>query len=267
MGISSKSESIPLAFWFRRIHSLTGFILTVYIIFHLFTNMQAAIPIGDNGQTFIRSVNAIHEIPFLNLVEIIIIAIPLALHALFGLKILMTAKANSYHFNRRSPYLPEYGRNHAYTWQRITSWILLILITFHVVQMRFYDAPLKTQAGYEVFVTQDLDLAPLISRLYADIVEKEGRLIAITKDFGTAEFLMVRETFKSPLNTVLYTTLVIAACFHGFNGLWTFLITWGVVMSESAQRIMLTGATFLMFLVAFFGLAAIYLTYWVNLAV
>lgn len=220
--------------------------------------MQAALPIGDDGQLFIRSVNAIHEIPFLNIVEILILAIPLAVHALFGLRILMTGQANSYGYDGRKPYLPEYERNHAYTWQRITSWILLVLIAFHVVHMRFVEAPLKTETGYTVFAIED----SLTKRLGAHVTE-DGRLEV--KDFGTAELLMVRETFKSPLMMVIYTILVLAACFHGFNGLWTFMITWGVVMSESAQRIALKFATFLMFLTAFFGLATIYLTYWVNL--
>lgn len=227
--------------------------------------MQAALPIGDDGQSFIQAVNAIHEIPFLTFVEILIIALPLAVHAIFGLRILMTGKANSYGYDGKAPYLPEYGRNRAYTWQRITSWILLVLIAFHVVQMRFIESPIKTQEGYTVLVTKDSGLATLAPRLHVEVMEKEGRLVALAKDFGTAELLMVRETFKSPLNMLLYTILVLAACFHGFNGLWTFMITWGVVMSESAQRIMLKGATFLMFLVAFFGLATIYLTYLVNL--
>jgi succinate dehydrogenase / fumarate reductase, cytochrome b subunit len=260
------SDGIPGAFWLRRIHSLAGFALTGYIVFHLFTNMQAALWIGGDGQGFIRSVNAIHEIPFLKVVEVLVIALPLAIHALVGFKILQTGKSNSYGYDGKSPYLPEYGRNRAYTWQRITSWLLLAGIAFHVIQMRFVDAPVKTgDAQYEVLITQDPGIATVASRLGVVLMEKEGRLAAVAKDFGTAELLMVRETFKSPLMILIYTILVLAACFHAFNGLWTFMITWGVVLSESAQRMMLKGTTFLMFLVTFFGLATIYLTYWVNL--
>lgn len=259
------TDVIPKNFWLRRLHSLTGFALTVYIVFHLFTNMQAALWIGDDGRAFIRSVNAIHEIPFLNLVEIMVIALPLAIHALYGLKILQTAKLNSYGYDGKNPYLPEYGRNRAYTWQRITSWILLAGIAFHVVQMRFVDAPIATHEGYTVLVTQDSGINSLAPRLNVRLEEKEGRLMALAKDFGTAELLMVRETFKSPLMMLIYTIFVLAACFHAFNGLWTFLITWGVVLSEQVQAAILKVTTFLMFLVTFFGLATIYLTYWVNL--
>lgn len=257
-------DAIPGAFWLRRAHSLAGLVLVVYIIFHLFTNMQAAF--FDDGRTFIRSVNAIHEIPLLNVVEILIIALPLAIHALFGIRILLTGKANSYGYDGKNPYLPEYGRNRAYTWQRITSWLLLAGIALHVVQMRFVDAPIKIgENQFEVLVTQDPGLATLAPRLGVELMEKERGFVAIAKDFGTAELLMVRETFKSPLMMLFYTIFVLAACFHAFNGLWTFMITWGVVLSEGAQAMMLKGATFLMFLVTFFGLSAIYLTYWVSL--
>ena len=58
----------------------------------------------------------------------------------------------------------------------------------------------------------------------------------MAKDFGTASVLAVRDTFKDPLYVGLYTIFVLAACFHGFNGLWTFCITWGVVLKVAAQQ-------------------------------
>ena len=79
--------------------------------------------------------------------------------------------------------------------------------------------------------------------------------------FGIAELLMVRDTFKSPLMILLYTGLVLAACFHGFNGLWTFMISWGITLTARSQRLMRTLATGLMVLVTFLGLAAIWGTY------
>jgi succinate dehydrogenase / fumarate reductase cytochrome b subunit len=76
---------------------------------------------------------------------------------------------------------------------------------------------------------------------------------------------MVRETFKSPVMMVFYTIFVLAACFHAFNGLWTFMITWGVTLSDRSQKLMLVISTILMLIVTFLGLATIYLTYYVNL--
>src|SRR5262249_48642831 len=67
---------------------------------------------------------------------------------------------------------------------------------------------------------------------------KAGQVIAVASDFGTAELLMVRETFKMPIMIALYTILVLSACYHGFNGLWTFMITWGVTLTQRSQKIM-----------------------------
>ena len=55
--------------------------------------------------------------------------------------------------------------------------------------------------------------------------------------FGAAELLVVRDTFKIPYMMVLYTIFVLAATFHAFNGMWTFMITWGVTLSQRSQRL------------------------------
>jgi len=51
---------------------------------------------------------------------------------------------------------------------------------------------------------------------------KLGQVIAVANDFGTVSLPAVRDTFKNPIYVGLYTIFVLAACFHGFNGLWTF---------------------------------------------
>ena len=94
---------------------------------------------------------------------------------------------------------------------------------------------------------------------------RPGHVVAVCKDFGTASLLSVRNTFKSPLYAVLYTIFVLAACFHAFNGFWTFLITWGMVLKMSAQRTWTSVAVVLMLGIIFLGLASIWGTYWFNL--
>jgi succinate dehydrogenase / fumarate reductase cytochrome b subunit len=264
---------LPTPFIWRRLHSLAGFGLVIFIIFHLITNSQAAFWIGDDGQSYIHSVNAIHEIAYLQIVELLLIALPLAIHAIWGIYYLRTGEGNAYQDVGNKPYLPEYGRNRAYTWQRITSWILLFGIIAHVVHMRFVESPISRQVGNETFyailLERDPGLQSLSSRLGVELEENKdlpkGHVYAVAKNFGTAELLMVREAFKTPWIMALYSIFVLAACFHAFNGLWTFMITWGVTLSDRIQRIFLRFATFLMFLTTFLGLATIYLTYWVNL--
>ena len=85
------------------------------------------------------------------------------------------------------------------------------------------------------------------------------------KDFGTAVLLMVRDSFRSPIKGFLYTIFVLAAAFHAFNGLWTFFITWGLVIQMKSQRTIVNICTTLMVIIALLGLAAVWGTYWVNL--
>jgi succinate dehydrogenase / fumarate reductase cytochrome b subunit len=307
--------SIPKAFTWRRFHSLSGLWLVLFLFIHLLTNSQAALLIGDDGAGFIKSVNDLQVLPYIKVIEILLLALPFGIHAIWGIKYLFTGKFNSFKTDNTKPTLPEYPRNHAYTWQRITSWILLVLITAHVVHMRFMEYPVSGQKGSEKYfmvrVTTDPGLYTLASRLDFTLYdsnqinrqmklntgikpanadtpqallqiqqqneEKEwvealqklplhpGELLAVANNFGTVELLMVRDTFKIPLMLVLYTVLVLSSCFHAFNGLWTFMISWGVTLSPHSQKLMRKIANGLMILVAFLGLAAIWGTYWINL--
>lgn len=283
---------VSKAFLARRLHSFFGLFLAGFLFFHLYTNSQAGLLWGDDGKDFIKSVNDIHNIPYLTLIELSLLALPIVLHGLWGLKYLRTAEYNSFGGDGNTPYLPEYGRNRAYTWQRITSWILLFAIVLHVGQMRFYEAPLKVSHEgtnhYFVKVQKDEGLEGLSRRLKVDLLNNgqipnqlssesvnhyaswkgelnAGVVVAQAKDFGTAELLMVRDTFKSPLMMLLYTIFIFAACFHAFNGLWSFCITWGITLSVRSQALMLKFSTFVMALTLIFGLVAIYSTYWINL--
>jgi succinate dehydrogenase / fumarate reductase cytochrome b subunit len=264
---------------------------------HLFTNSQAALFIGDDGMGFIRSVNSIHEMSYLPVIEVLILLLPFAIHSLLGIKYLFQAHYNSFGATGFTPYLPDYPRNRAYTWQRVTSWLLIFGIIAHVVHMRFIEYPTLAKQhhshAYLVKVSEDNGLRTLSDRLdfklytpaeieklatlhpfhdefinaMRSIKLKRGELVASAADFGTAELLIVRDAFKSPLMMVLYTFLVIAACYHAFNGLGTFMIKWGVTLSIRSQQLMRLATTCLMLLFIFLGLAAVWLTYWVNLKV
>jgi succinate dehydrogenase / fumarate reductase cytochrome b subunit len=240
------------------------------LIEHLIVNSQAALYIGDDGSGFIRAVTEIKNLPYLPVIEITLLGIPILIHLLWGIEYVRTAKINSFATDGSSPSLTEYPRNHAYTWQRITSWILLFALLGHIIHMRFIEYPgfvhTEQQKYYTVRLTKDPGLPSVANRLNVQLKPTaSGGILAQAPDFATAELLMVRETFKMPIMIALYTIFVLAACYHGFNGLWTFLITWGICLNERSQRIARSFTTFLLFLVAFLGLSAIWLTYWVNL--
>lgn len=300
-----KAASIPSAFIWRRLHSLLGLWLVIYLIEHLITNSQAALWIGDDGQGFVRMVNAIQGLPYLRVIEVVLLGVPILLHAAWGIKRAFTAKANSHPTNGSKPYL-SYSRNYAFSWQRLTSWILLVGIILHVVQMRFLNEPEKVrfldQERYLVKLNYDEGLSTLAPRLGVHLYQqnemltipkeqalsieesdqiakdrrrwmqkikgfslKENQVIAETRTPGTAILLTTRDTFKSPFMGVLYTIFVLAAAFHAFNGLWTFLITWGALLSFKSQKSMVKVCGVVMLVFIFLGLAAIWGSYWINL--
>lgn len=281
------STAIPSAFIWKRLHSLSGLFLALYLFEHLLINSQAALLFGDDGSGFVEAVNAIHQLPYLPVIEIGLLGFPILLHGILGVQYLFTGVSNSGKSDGTTPSLP-YGRNKAYTWQRITSWILLFGIVFHVIHMRIVEYPTAAKEGnkhfYLVRLDADTGLASVADRLdvklytQAQIPKKSpwsaalegnplgsGEVMAVAPTFGMAELLMVRETFKMPVMMAIYTVFVLAACFHGFNGLWTFMISWGINLTPRSQRRMLGFCIFLMCLVAFFGLATIWGTYWINL--
>ncbi|CCB92236.1 putative succinate dehydrogenase cytochrome b-558 subunit [Waddlia chondrophila 2032/99] len=319
--------SVPKAFFWRRIHSLTGIWLVIFLLEHLLTNSQAALWIGDDGSGFVHMVTKIHNLPYLPVIEIGLLGVPILIHGIWGIQYLRDASINSFKTDGSRPSLHMYKRNKAYTWQRITSFVLLFGIIAHVVQMRFVNQPisatvdgqhhymvrvgfdeglytLSKRLDFKVYNEQAVEvekkMAPDVKEFLGDnwlsffdfrkipegyellerqkVLEKDefvraltarplenGEVIVAAHDFATAMLLVVRETFKWPLMMVLYTIFVLSACFHAFNGLWTFLITWGVSLTERSQKLMSGIANTLMIVVAFLGLAAIWGTYWVNL--
>src|SRR4051812_29543012 len=115
------APSIPKAFIWRRVHSLAGLWFVLFLIEHLLTNSQAALFIGDNGSGFVEAVNFIKSLPYLPVIEIFLLGVPFLVHAIWGVKYLLTSKFNSFPADGSTPSLPQYPRNQAFTWQRITS--------------------------------------------------------------------------------------------------------------------------------------------------
>lgn len=263
---------ISSQFIWRRLHSLMGLWLVIYLILHLVTNSQAALWFGEDGSGFVRMVNSLESLPYLHAIEIVLIGVPFAIHMVWGIHRAFTAKTNAATLH--------YGRNQAFTWQRITSWILLFGVIGHVVQMRFIDQPKTVEIGYKkysaVAVSMDSGLEILSRRLNFAIYNgnqpadfsvcnlKPNQVLAVADSPGTAMLLMVRDTFKSPMMVGCYTIFLLSAAFHAFNGFWTFLITWGAILSIRSQKAMIPVSVIGMGLLTFLGLAAIFGSYWMS---
>jgi succinate dehydrogenase / fumarate reductase cytochrome b subunit len=249
-----QASTASTTFIWRRVHSLMGFWLVIYLFYHLLVNSQAALWISDDGSTFIRMVNTLESLPYLHVVESLLIGVPLAVHFVWGVKRALTAKTNVSTL--------KYERNWAYSIQRWTSWILVFGIAGHVLQMRFLEQPKTAEGISSVIVAMDDQLLPLAQKIGATLTPMEdGQVLASTPTPGGAYLLMVRNTFKSPLMVASYCLFVLAAAFHAFNGFWTFLITWGVILSYRSQKALIPFCMLGALLLVFFGFAAIWGSY------
>ena len=169
MQAEEAARKIPSPFIHRRFHSFLGIWLVLFLFEHLLTNSEAALFFGADGEGFIQMVNLIHSLPYLPVIEIALLLIPFSFHIVWGIKYLFTMKQNAYGKDPAHPHIPENRRNHAYTWQRITSWLLVIFIVLHVGQMRFLKYPETVHLGDEEYflvkVSEDAGLPTVAARL------------------------------------------------------------------------------------------------------
>jgi succinate dehydrogenase / fumarate reductase cytochrome b subunit len=146
---------------------------------------------------FNNAVRDLQSIPYILFVEIGGIFIPLIYHAVYGLVITMEARPNNLNY--------PYPRNWFYTIQRLTGIILFFFITFHVLNFRFGMIP----------GLNDVSVAHAPDRAF-EIVSREFRLVPI--------FL-------------IYMVGITATVWHFANGIWLFMVDWGITIGERAQRL------------------------------
>jgi succinate dehydrogenase / fumarate reductase cytochrome b subunit len=92
-----------------------------------------------------------------------------------------------------------YFRNVMFTLQRVTGVITLIFVAWH-----FFETRLQVALGN---VTHD--------------------------ELG----VLMHDIFTNPVSFTLYLIGVIAASFHFCNGMWSFLVSWGITVGPRAQRV------------------------------
>ncbi len=188
-------------FLLRRLHSLSGIIpIGVFLLFHLTAN-STILAGGDKFQFMVNQIHMLAHAGLLIPVEMALIFIPLAFHAILGIVITLTAAPN--------PGAYRYGPNIRYTLQRTTGIIAFLFIIFHVWQMHWLGA----WFGGGVFVPHDPDVPFRASSSAAEAIQASGWY------------------------PVIYVIGVLAAVFHLANGIWTALITWGITIGPRSQRL------------------------------
>ena len=113
-------------FALRKLHSLLGIVpIGAFLCFHLFENSLAT---GGGDFFYEHVIKKIDEMPYLEVMEILAIALPILFHAIYGLWIWLGSRANALHYG--------YTRNWMYVMQRITSAVVLVFIVTHVYGTR-----------------------------------------------------------------------------------------------------------------------------------
>ncbi len=120
-------------FTLRRLHSLTGVVpVGVFLMEHFFTNSFAL----QGAQAYNDKVAFLKSLPYLYLLELFGIALPIVFHAALGVWIWWQSRSNT-------TALP-YKQNWMFTLQRISGVFLMFYISYHVAVTRF-----GTLFGYE----------------------------------------------------------------------------------------------------------------------
>lgn len=188
-------------FLLRKFHQLTGIVpLGVFLLEHFYTNSKAlgSATAGQTGaQLYNEAVADLQSVPYIIFVEVVGIFIPLIYHAVYGLVITYQGRPNVGGY--------DYGRNWMYVIQRVTGVILFVFITFHVLNFRFGMIP----GLNEISVAEHPDQA----------------------------FQVVSGEFRNAWILFVYFIGIVSTTFHFANGLWLFLIDWGVTVGQKAQRL------------------------------
>lgn len=126
MAHAAEARTVDRYFLLRRLHSLSGVIpVGGYLAFHLFANFTAT----RGPDAYDRLIETIGRAPFLPLLEIGIIFVPILFHGIYGLFIAREAETNIGRYG--------YARNWLFFLQRWTGIVAFLFIAVHVWQLRF----------------------------------------------------------------------------------------------------------------------------------
>ena len=152
----------------------------------------------NGAEVFNDAVADIGHIPFLLFIEIFGIFLPLLYHSIYGIVISAESKTNVLSYG--------YGRNWLYLFQRVTGIFLFGFILFHLLHFRF--------GLFGGFGLTDIAVAGNAEKAF-DIV---------ARDFQSAGIL------------IFYILGVAATAWHLAYGLFLFMVDWGLVIGEKAQK-------------------------------
>jgi len=126
----------------RRLHSITGLVPAGgFLAFHLWTNLAAA----RGADAYDAAARRLQEMPFSLAAEILLIALPLAFHGVYGLYIMATESAGAAALNPD----PTPLRRGLSRLQRATGVLVFAFLFFHLWTTRLVQV--RDHAGVDLF--------------------------------------------------------------------------------------------------------------------
>ncbi len=191
----------PRSFLWRRLHSLSGLIpIGAFLLEHIYTNSYSLV----SPETYNEQIAHLQGLPFVVLIEILFIFLPILFHTFYGFVIIYQGKSNVHQYG--------YEANWRYTMQRLTGVVGFVFIAYHV-----YATRLTSYFSHE----------PMTYTWMQELLTQPGKM----------SFYLIGST---------------SIIFHFCNGLWTFMIVWGITVTKMAQKLSLKA-----FMGLFFALASV----------
>lgn len=182
----------------HKLHSLTGILpIGLFMIFHLTINSYSL----RGGAEFNTAARAISYAPFIVLLEVAVIFVPILFHAIYGTMIAMEMPGpggNVAHYG--------YSRNWLYVLQRWSGVLAFVYLVFHTVDTTAFKYYWEAKMGHEY-------------------------------GFQTISYEAMSYRMTQPWYLAAQVIGVTAAAFHLGNGIFNFAIRWGIAIGKEAQKI------------------------------
>ena len=132
-GVAPLRAGVGTSFLLRRLHSLTGIVpIGLFLLEHFISNAEAF----KGSAAYTRQVEFLNGLPFVQLLEVFGIWLPILFHGLYGVYIWYRGDSNAIEY--------PWSGNWLYTAQRWTGIVALIYIAQHTYYLRFTRVHLPT---------------------------------------------------------------------------------------------------------------------------
>ncbi|MCO1602850.1 succinate dehydrogenase [Desulfosporosinus nitroreducens] len=134
----------PYHFLIRRVHSILGLVpIGFFLTFHLILNLTAL----GGAKQYDLIISTMQSFSGIFIIELVVIFIPIAVHAIYGTWVVYTGQANILRY--------KYARNWFYIIQRISGLYTFVFVIIHVYLLRFGEANFSALSQ---FLSQPLGL-------------------------------------------------------------------------------------------------------------